>query len=422
MASRQNTIIATIIWLFVTLFYCYQYILRLLPNVIMPELMKQFSVGAVEFGNFAGIYYIGYVLMQIPFGLLFSRFGGKYVMPISIIITAIGLLPIANSDSWQLVMVGRFLIGIGASAAIVGAFQIFRIIFPEHFSRVLGAFVCVGILTAVYIAKPLSSIINDIGIKITVNSLSLSGIILAIATYIILPKMPVSRTANVWKDIKAVMGNKKIIIISLLAGLMVGPMEGFADAWGTAFFRVVYGIDRYLADDIVAKVLIGMCAGSLILPYIAEKTKSYYGTSLASGVIMGICFILFLNTIGGALALYMACIVIGVFSAYQVVIIPYIASFAAPQLSGMAAAVSNMIIMSFGYLFHSLIARTVENSSEAVIIDGVPSYSYDSYIYGISLIPGAIIIAVIGFAIAIRLEKNKGRHPEAQLSSKRNKR
>ncbi len=400
MTTHSNALTVSIIWLFITLFYCYQYILRLLPNIIMPELMEKFSIGALSFGEFAGIYYIGYILMQIPFGLLFSRFGGKIVMPISIIIAALGILPIAGNN-WQLAILGRFFIGVGASAAIVGAFQIFRIIFPQHFTRMLGALVCVGILTAVYLSKPLTTITNNIGIEEMVYILVIGGFLLAVATYVVLPKMPTSQTANVWVDIKAIISNKKLIIMSILAGLMIAPLEGFADAWGTAFIKVIYGIDRNVADSIVSSILTGMCIGSIILPYLAEKFKSYYGTTLIAGIIMAICFSILLTGMGSIPILYTICLLIGIGSAYQVVIISHISTYVKMQLSGMAAAVSNMIVMAFGYLFHKTIASIIENNSDTVIVNSAPVYSYDAYLHGISVIPISLSLASIGFAIII---------------------
>ena len=400
MTTRSNALTVSIIWLFITLFYCYQYILRLLPNIVMPELMEKFSIGALSFGEFAGIYYIGYILMQIPFGLLLSRFGGKLVMPISIIIAALGILPIAGNN-WQLAILGRFFIGVGASAAIVGAFQIFRIIFPQHFTRMLGALVCVGILTAVYLSKPLTTITNNIGIEEMVYILVIGGFLLAAATYVVLPKMPTSKTANVWVDIKAIISNKKLIIMSILAGLMIAPLEGFADAWGTAFIKVIYGIDRNVADSIVSSILTGMCIGSIILPYLAEKFKSYYGTTLIAGIIMAICFYILLTGMGSIPILYTICLLIGIGSAYQVVIISHISTYVKMQLSGMAAAVSNMIVMAFGYLFHKTIASIIENNSDTLIVNSAPVYSYDAYLHGISVIPISLSLASIGFAIII---------------------
>ncbi len=405
MERKNKHIMFFIIWSLVTLFYCYQYVLRLLPNVIMPELMKQFSIGAKEFGDYAGIYYIGYVLMQIPIGILLSRFGAKKIIPISIIIAALGTLPMGLDTSWQLVIFGRFMIGVGTSAAIVGAFQIFREIFPNHFARMIGSLVCVGLLTAIYISKPLSIMSNNIGFREMILFLVIAGIILAIISFIFLPQLKESTTPNVLQDIKEIIFNKKVILMSMLAGLMVAPLEGFADAWGTAFIRMVYGIERETADSIVSSILTGMCIGSIILPFIADKTKSYYGTIITSGVIMAGSFGLMLTGIPNNFSLYALCLLIGICCAYQIVIISHISTFVKLPLSGMTSAVSNMIIMAFGFIFHKLIASIIENDPNKTYVDEIPVYSFDAYINGISIIPMALILSVIGFSYLVYIRK-----------------
>ena len=47
-------------WAVATLFYAYQYVLRVLPNVIREELLVHFNTNALEFGQFAGLYYLSY--------------------------------------------------------------------------------------------------------------------------------------------------------------------------------------------------------------------------------------------------------------------------------------------------------------------------------------------------------------------------
>lgn len=404
MRFNQNTTHAYSIWLFITLFYCYQYVLRLIPNIIMPELMYRFSLTAPEFGAFAGTYYIGYIIMQIPLGLLLSRFGVKLIIPLSILIVALGLLPIILSDSWQLIIFGRFLTGIGASAAIIGAFQIFRIIFPKHFIRMLGVLVSISLLAVDYISSPLSNMVKNIGVEQTVCYLCLAGVILALVTYLSLPKIPVSKSTTILSDLREIFSSRKILIVSILAGLMIAPLEGFADAWGAIFIQKVYNLDRDISLSLVATILTGMCIGSLVLPYLAEKTNSYYYITLISALVMSVCFIIMLSGIGNTSTLYLINFVIGLFSAYQVVIIPKIATYARLELGGTVTAVSNMIIMFFGYIFHKIIAYRIENNSAHEVIYTENFYTYQDYINGIAIIPLALLIAAVGFSIIILIK------------------
>ncbi|MEM6338656.1 MAG: MFS transporter [Pseudomonadota bacterium] len=403
-SEERKKFISIMIWFCITMFYCYQYILRALPNIIMPDIMGKYSVGATEFSSFAGMYYVGYVIVHIPIGILLSRFGARAVLPMCIAITSIGLVPLVYFDNWTLVVIGRTLTGIGSSAAIVGALQIFRIIYPDKFSRMLGIMVFFGLITVVYAGSPLANVIAIIGIDATIGVLLYSGIALAVFTYLLMPKSAGETShASILTDIKATLGNPKIIVASLLAGFMVGPLEGFADAWGSAFMITVYGIEKSVADTITLSVFLGMCIGCIVLPYIADKTRMYFGVTIVSGIVMILCFVHILNGDANADSLYYACLVTGVFCAYQVVIISKIATFVSEERSGVAAAIANMIIMAFGLLFHKFIGITLDwqwdGTWKGQMIQGVRSYGTDAFVNSISIIPAATTIAVVGFII-----------------------
>ena len=81
-----------LIWLLASLYYAYQYILRVIPNIIAPELITKFNISIVDVGQFGGLYYIGYMLAHIPVGLALDRFGPKFVLPICVILTFTGTL------------------------------------------------------------------------------------------------------------------------------------------------------------------------------------------------------------------------------------------------------------------------------------------------------------------------------------------
>jgi MFS family permease len=395
--EEQNKFISILIWSCVTLFYCYQYILRPLPNIIMPEILDKYGIGAAEFGSFAGSYYIGYIIVHIPIGILLGRLGAKTVIPICIGCTALSLAPMIYCDSWWLVVLGRIFTGIGSSAAIVGALQIFRILYPTKFTMMLGIMVSLSLITAVYASTLMSGIIASIGMDATISVLLYTGILLAILTYFLLPA-PVSEVShsNIWTDIKAIICNYRLLFASIFAGLMVGPLEGFADAWGSAFIISVYGIEKTVADSITLSVFLGMCVGCLILPYIADKTRCYFGVTIFSGIVMIACFMYILSGKATTDSLYYTCVITGIFCAYQVVIIARIATFVREERSGMAAAVVNMIIMTFGWIFHNSIGMTLDKLWDGTITNGIKSYSATAFITSISIIPTASAIAIIG--------------------------
>ena len=65
----------------------------------------------------------------------------------------------------------------------------------------------------------------------------------------------------------------------------------------------------------------------------------------------------------------------------------------------MAGSVVNMIIMTFGWVFHNSIGMSLDSLWDGVMIDGVKSYSANNFITSITIIPAATTVAIIGMAI-----------------------
>lgn len=386
-------------WLIVSTFYAYQYILRVMPNIMMDDILKQFGIDAATFGQFSGIYYVGYSLMHLPIGIMLDRFGPKKVLPICIFMMVIGLLPIIFAEHWAYPIIGRALIGMGSSAAILGSFKVIRLTFSEvHFTRMLSLTVTIGLIGAIYGGGPVNYMCSTMGYKSVVALFAVAGLILGIITYLIIPGIETTSKTTILNDIKEVLTTPKVIIICLLAGLMVGPLEGFADVWGTAFLKQNYGFDDHLASTLPSLIYVGMCFGSPLLSFAAEKTNSYFGTIITAAIIMSVSFftLAFDHVTMGSMGTMF--VVIGVCCAYQILAIYKASTYVKEHVVGLTTAVANMIIMIFGYAFHSTIGAIIN-------IMGGPHSSY-AFTTGIAVIPVTLAIGAFGFAAFIAYERS----------------
>lgn len=385
--------IAWPMWLAASLFYAYQYILRVMPNIMMNDLTQQFHIDTTVFGQFSGIYYLGYSLVHLPIGIMLDRFGPKRVMPLCILLTVLGLLPILWADHWAYPLVGRALIGIGSSAAILGTFKIIRMGFQEqYFSRMLSFSVMIGLIGAVYGGGPVSYLCSTLGYKEVVQLFVLIGLLLALLTYFIVPKTQAApSTQGVLADVKTIFTNKKVISLCFFAGLMLGPLEGFSDVWGSGFFQQVYGFDKSFANYLPSLIFIGMCFGSPILSLIAEKTGHYLATVIIAGLTMLIIFLALLTNGLGLSGINIGLLLVGVCCAYQILVLYKVSTYVAEQLAGLTTALANMIIMIFGYAFHSLIGYVIDASGGIHISR--------AFIYGVGVIPAGLFLGILGFLI-----------------------
>ncbi len=412
-STQHPRTLAWMVWLTASIFYAYQYILRVMPNIMLNDIMTQFDISAATFGQFSGVYYIGYSLMHLPLGILLDRYGPKKIMTVCILLTVVGLTPLLFADYWIYPILGRFLIGLGSSAAILGIFKIVRMTFSEkHFSRMLSLSVTIGLIGAIYGGGPVSHMREVLGYQTVIQLFAIAGIGLAAMTYWIIPPMEHSSKKAVVSDIKEVLSHPRVIWICLFAGLMVGPLEGFADVWATVFLKQVYHFEGTLAASMPSIIFIGMCFGAPLLSLIADKIDNYLGTIIGAGITMAACFAGLLIFRLPSQMITVNFILVGVCSAYQILAIYKASTYVREQVAGLTTALANMIIMIFGYAFHTLIGGIVN-------LMGGPNASH-ALVDGVAVIPLTLFLGTAGFVLLFILEKKGQKKQPEEILAKEN--
>lgn len=79
------------------------------------ELMTQMSLGYPQLGLLVGIFVAGYGIAHIPAGMLSEAFGMRFAMLAGIVVLTLGTFLSAQAANYELLLLGRFVSGIGAS-------------------------------------------------------------------------------------------------------------------------------------------------------------------------------------------------------------------------------------------------------------------------------------------------------------------
>jgi fucose permease len=82
------------------LFYCFNYFLRVSPSVMQNELSQAFHITATQFGGLAAFYYYAYTPMQLPAGMLYDKFGVRFVLCFACFLAAVGLAIFISADNY----------------------------------------------------------------------------------------------------------------------------------------------------------------------------------------------------------------------------------------------------------------------------------------------------------------------------------
>lgn len=386
------------IWLCAAFFYAYQYVLRVMPNVLKESIYDTFCFNDVTYGQFAGFWYIGYALSHIPFGILLDRYSIKKILPLSILLCVAGMLPLVQGENWIMPVLGRFLLGIGSTGATLGMFKIIRLyIDHQYFTRVLSFTCIIGVLGAIFGSYPVYVLLKIVDWKDVVYIICLVGVVLAFASYFLLDNHVYAQQMSVWKMLKKLLSDKSLWVISLGAGLFAGPLEGFADAWSMESLVVIYQVSRDVASQATSLIFMGFIVGLLFISYCIDWIGSLK-TTIVCGILMFASFLWLLSGTVPAYLLTANLIVLGAFSAYQVSAIYAAINLYSHEYTGLITAFFNMIMMIFGALFHTIIGSCIyQFGLHAPMIDGVCRYQETVYQKGLIVIPIMILIGIMLF-------------------------
>lgn len=155
----------------VSIAYFFVYFHRTTGGAISTELQDYYLVGASAVALLASAYLYAYTLMQIPSGLLADRFGPRRIASVFILLIAAGSVLSAYSatvSDFNLMIAGKFIIGIGAAAVTVPTLKIMAVWYRNReFATMNGMMLLIGNIGGIAAAAPMVAMMDSIGIQNT---------------------------------------------------------------------------------------------------------------------------------------------------------------------------------------------------------------------------------------------------------------
>lgn len=139
--------------------YCY----RAVNAVLAPTLAEEFGLTAGTLGLLSSVYFLSFMLFQLPGGLLLDRFGPRRVNATMLLVAATGGLWFAYAGSALDAIGARALIGLGVSVCLMSTFQAFVLWYPaERIATMNAVAFSVGVIGAITVSVPLELLLRVI--------------------------------------------------------------------------------------------------------------------------------------------------------------------------------------------------------------------------------------------------------------------
>lgn len=389
-------------WLSVALFFAYQYILRVLPGVLVDELRGNFGLTAQQFGALGAYYLYPYSLLQIPVGLFLDRLGVRRTILGSLILCLVSTLILAGATQFWMVLLSRVLLGAGSAAALMGALKIAADHLPAgQRGPLMGATLSMGTLGALTAGQLVTlSWSQVIGLALGL------GVAVFILAYLSLPRQQAAAIAPqkilVFQDIRQVLRHRNVILYAIAAIGIYTPLAALADLWGTAFLREKFSLGRSQAAQSVMLMYVGLSLGSLILPWICERTKNLDAGIKAAGLGLFLAFgALLYGPVLTPAPLVMLLIFIGFLCGAEMMCFTGATRFATAQNSGITLGVVNTLNMLGGAVLQYMIGFLLDwNWRGGLDGAGLRLYATDEFVCALSSL---LVTIVACWVMSLRL-------------------
>ena len=393
------------LWSIATTFFAFQFILRLSVGILREDIIQKFHIDTAAFGTMAGYYYLGYAGMQIPLGIMLDKFNFRIVTALAIMLSVVGTLTFVLANDWNIVLLGRFLIGAGSAVGFLAVAKVIKLFFEEKYHAfMIGFAFTFGLTGAVFGGTPMRLIFNHFGYYASFMALAVTGTIIAAVVLMVkdkrIERVDTSPNAHPsFRQIIKLIFNPMVFFVGIAGGLMVGPLEGFADVWAMPFFQHVHYLSENDAIFVASLVFLGMCVGGPLLAYLAKMTGSNILIIAMSGAFTVIVFfIIFFVRELSTTALSALMFYLGILCCYQVLVFAFVSDIVEKSCAGIAIAIINCLNMSFGHFFHKIISTTIQKYWDGTVnMEGLPIYNYESYIYGLLVIPVGCLAGTVIF-------------------------
>ncbi|MBN1684242.1 MAG: MFS transporter [Gammaproteobacteria bacterium] len=403
--TSKTSFFSWFIWGIAAVFFFLQYVARVAPSVMVPQLMHDFSVSAFALGGLTVFFYYAYVIMQIPVGVLLDRYGSRRLLTIATLSAALGCFAFAGAHKVYMGEFGRLLIGFGASFSFIGALKLAADWFPaERFGLLAGSTQALGMLGAVVGEIPIAFAVRNFGWRHAILFLAFSFIVLSTLIFLIIRDHPSKiqeaakkeKPLSLWKSLLAVCKNPLSWANGIYVGFAYATITGFGALWGVSFLQRVYHLPIETAGTAVSTIFIGWMLGGPITGWLSDHFRKRKPVMLFTVLLCAIIFATIIYVPGLPIFMLFALLfLLGASNSGAAVSYAYSKEINHPKISGTSVAFANMASVLIGMCCQPLIGWLLDFNWGGKMIHGIRYYSTGDFRWAMTSLLTCYLVAFV---------------------------
>jgi predicted MFS family arabinose efflux permease len=382
------------------------YFLRSANAVISTDLTRDLSLTAEQLGLMTSLFYASFALVQLPLGSGLDRFGPRWVTPGLMLLSVVGCVVFASARSFELLALGRALIGVGMAGVLMGAIKVYGQWFAANrVATIAGFMVGISSMGSLFAATPLAWLNQSFGWRAIflwcapVVALSAGAIMLWVRN---------TPPGGVWHvapatgaGFRQIFADMRFWRIALVQFFLLGTVQAVQGLWAGPYLFDVLGLPKLTAGNLLLCMGVGVVAGYFASGWLVDR----FG---AQRVIASAVLVFALSQLVFVLPVHPPLIVLGVVfavfgftGAFNVALLAQARALFPPHMSGRAITAANM----FGFGGTALIQWWMGLIIGAFVRDPQGHYPPAAY-------TAAFLFTFVGTASALAWYASSGRRRE----------
>ncbi len=404
--SQENSqLTAWIVCISASLFFFYEFIQGNMFASIGDHIMRDFHIKADTMAMMSSIYYVSNVIFLFLAGFLLDTFSPKKTILVAMFFCILGTFIFANTDSFIVAMICRFVTGIGSAFCFLGPVRIASRWFPSHrMALVTGIIVTIAMTGGMIAQNPLTHLVVHYGWRQSLMYVGYLGIIiLVLMQFGILEREEDSQpsTSTEAFSAKNTYLNWKNLAPAIYTSLMNMSIAVWGAMMGTAYLKQRLDTGADVASSINSLLFLGVIIGGPFMGWLSDKI-SLRLPPMKWGVLLSLTVTLFiLYAPVTPMMMGILFFLLGFFTSTQVISYALVAESNSPAVTARAVSVISILTQGGFILYQNLFSNIlVLYGNEAITNDGTPVYSLAGYqSANIIIIAGLLFAGLITYGV-----------------------
>lgn len=391
------------------LFFFYEFIQMNMFSAINPYLMRDFAINAGQLGYLSAVYFYSNLIFLFFAGSILDRFSTRHVILISLAVCVTGTFAFALATHYYVAGFFRFLTGIGSAFCFLSCIRLASRWFPvKRLALVSGLIVTMAMTGGMVAQTPLTLLVSKVEWRQALMYDAALGLVILIIIYFNVKNFPANYAANYiderksltqlgyWQSLKIGYFKLQNWLCGIYSSLLNLSIFLLGAIWGSLYLMQVHHFTHEQATYPTSLIFVGTIIGSPLMGWLSDKLGRrkplmLLGAILSILLILIIMYTATLHLWGYSLLFFL----LGFTSSTQVISYPTVAESNPKLVTATAVSVVSFCCISGGAIFQPLFGWLMDLGQNALIVNGVHTYSAADFYLGLSILPIAFAVAFL---------------------------